>query len=153
MARRLPPRPRIRARARLPRQARDGAVSRSGAGTVVAPARREVVHLHELRRPGLGDSSPSLGEREYRDVLLRSMMRAQLGLTLGFIALAVCVLGSLPLIAALIPSLSYRHVFGVPVSLAVLGFGVYPVLIGLGFGYVRLAERTERRFLELVDRL
>ena len=90
---------------------------------------------------------------EYSDVLLHSLMRAQFGLTLGFIALAVGLLISLPLVVSLVPSLASRHVFGLPLTLAVLGIAVYPVLVGIAIAYVRLAERTERHFLELVEKL
>jgi hypothetical protein len=90
---------------------------------------------------------------EYSDVLLHSLMRAQFGLTLGFIALAVGVLISLPLVVSLVPSLAGRNVFGLPLTLAVLGVAVYPVLVGIAIAYVRLAERTERHFLELVEKL
>jgi hypothetical protein len=118
-----------------------------------SPARRETVRFDDLRRAVRGGGGAGLDDPEYRDVLLRSLMRAQLGLTLGFIALAVGMLASLPLIAVLFPWLAYRHVLGLPLSLVALGVGVYPVLVGLGFAYVRLAERTERHFVDLVDRL
>jgi uncharacterized membrane protein (DUF485 family) len=90
---------------------------------------------------------------EYRDVLLHSLMRAQFGLTLSFIALAVGVLISLPLVVGLVPSLADRQVFGWPLTLAVLGVAVYPVLVVIAIVYVRLAERTERHFLDLVEKL
>ena len=90
---------------------------------------------------------------EYSDVLLHSLMRAQFGLTLGFIALAVGVLISLPLVVGLVPSLADKHVFGLPLTLAVLGIAVYPVLVIIAIAYVRLAERTERHFSDLVEKL
>jgi len=90
---------------------------------------------------------------EYRDVLLRSLIRAQFGLTLSFIALAVGVLISMPLVVALVPSLATKHVAGLPLTLVVLGVAVYPVLVLIALAYVRLAERTERHFLDLVDKL
>lgn len=80
-------------------------------------------------------------------------MRAQLGLTLSFVALAAGVLISLPLVVSLVPSLADKHIFGLPFTLAVLGVAVYPVLVVIAIVYVRLAERTERRFLDLVDKL
>jgi hypothetical protein len=101
-----------------------------------------------------GARPPAFDEHtEYRDVLLHSLMRAQFGLTLGFIALAVGVLISLPLVVSLVPSLADKHVFGLPLTLAVLGVAVYPVLVGIAIAYVRLAERTERHFLDLVEKL
>lgn len=100
------------------------------------------------------DDSRAFDERsEYRDVLLHSLMRAQFGLTLSFIALAVGVLISLPLVVGLVPSLADRQVFGWPLTLAVLGVAVYPVLVVIAIAYVRLAERTERHFLDLVEKL
>jgi hypothetical protein len=44
-------------------------------------------------------------------------------------------------------------VFGLPFAIAVLGVAVYPALVLIALGYTRLAERTERHFLDLVDKL
>jgi hypothetical protein len=94
-----------------------------------------------------------LDERsEYGEVLLRSLVRAQLGLTLGFAVLAAGVLAALPLLATLLPWLVHRQVAGLPLPLIVLGIGVYPVLVALAYLYVRLAERTDRHFTDLVER-
>ena len=38
-------------------------------------------------------------------------------------------------------------------ALLVLGVAVYPALVIFAIVYVRLAERTERHFLDLVDKL
>lgn len=104
------------------------------------------------RRVGVG--SRAFDERsEYRDVLLHSLIRAQFGLTLGFIALTVGALISLPLVVSLMPWLARKQLLGLPFSLAVLGVAVYPVLLIIGLAYTRLAERTERHFLDLVDKL
>lgn len=119
-----------------------------------APTRRTVVRsTGAVTSPSSSDSRAFDEHGEYRDVLLRSLMRAQLGLTVTFIALAVGVLISLPLVAGLIPSLADKHVFGLPLTLAVLGVAVYPVLVIIAVVYVRLAERTERHFLDLVEKL
>ena len=117
--------------------------------------RRTVVRLADIASTrGHASDSLAFDERgEYRDVLVRSLIRVQLGLTLSFVALAVGVLISLPLVVGLVPSLADRHLFGLPFTLAVLGVAVYPVLVVIGVVYVRLAERTERRFLDLVDKL
>jgi hypothetical protein len=115
---------------------------------------RTTVRSTGVAAPRRGTDSQAFDEHtEYSDVLLHSLMRAQFGLTLGFIALAVGVLISLPLVVSLIPSLSTRQVFGIPLTLAVLGVAVYPVLVVIAIAYVRLAERTERRFLDLVEKL
>jgi uncharacterized membrane protein (DUF485 family) len=130
-------------------------VTELGAEPVAPKPRRSTVRSADVAATRLKPSeSLAFDERgEYRDVLLRSLMRAQFGLTLSFIALAVGVLISLPLVAALTPSLADKHVFGLPVTLAVLGVAVYPVLVVIAVAYVRLAERTERHFLDLVEKL
>jgi hypothetical protein len=88
----------------------------------------------------------------YGDVLIAGLIRAQLGLTLGFLALTAALIGSLPIIAALLPGLDRRTILGLPLPLVVLGGGIYPVLVALGWGYVHLADRLERRFDELLSR-
>jgi hypothetical protein len=43
-------------------------------------------------------------------------------------------------------------VLGMPLAWVILGFAAYPVLIGLGWVYVRTAERNERDFADMVER-
>jgi hypothetical protein len=117
------------------------------------PARTTVRSTGSAAPRGNTESQAFDEHTEYSDVLLHSLMRAQFGLTLGFIALAVGVLISLPLVVSLVPSLASKHIFGLPLTLAVLGIAVYPVLVAIAIAYVRLAERTERHFLELVEKL
>jgi hypothetical protein len=115
---------------------------------------RTTVRSTGVAAPRRNTDSQAFDEHtEYSDVLLHSLMRAQFGLTLGFIALAVGVLISLPLVVSLVPSLADKHVFGLPLTLAVLGVAVYPVLVVMAIAYVRLAERTERHFVDLVEKL
>jgi len=123
--------------------------------SVQPPARqRVVIRSADVGPRRVGAPGRAFDERsEYRDVLLHSLIRAQFGLTLGFIALTVGALISLPLVVSLLPWLSRKQVFGLPFSLAVLGVAVYPVLVLIGLAYTRLAERTERHFLDLVDKL
>ncbi len=127
----------------------------TGELTTPPPApRRVVITSAEVGPRRVGVRGRAFDERsEYRDVLLHSLIRAQFGLTLGFIALTVGALISLPLVVSLLPWLAHKHVFGLPFSLAVLGVAVYPVLVLIGLAYTRLAERTERHFLDLVDKL
>ena len=115
---------------------------------------RVVIRSADVGARRVGVRGRAFDERsEYRDVLLHSLIRAQFGLTLGFIALTVGALISLPLVVSLMPWLSRKHVLGLPFSLAVLGVAVYPVLVLIGLAYTKLAERTERHFLDLVDKL
>jgi hypothetical protein len=102
-------------------------------------------------RPMPDVSDLSAGGR-YGDVLVNGLIRAQLGLTLGFLALTAALIGTLPLVAALWPRADHLTLGGLPLPLLVLGAGIYPVLVSLGFLYVHLAERLERRFAELLER-
>jgi hypothetical protein len=52
--------------------------------------------------------------------------------------------------AVLIPGVSRAQVDGVPLTLIILGGGIYPPLVLLGLWYLRKAERVERRFTNLL---
>lgn len=93
------------------------------------------------------DAQSQLGE-----ALLRSLMRAQLRLAVVVLSLLAITLGSLPLIFELAPGVRHTHVLGIPLPWLLLGVLVYPVLLGLGWFYVRYAERNEAGFVRLVDR-
>lgn len=84
------------------------------------------------------------------DIYIRSLMRSQLRLALGVLALLLLTIGSLPLVVASWPDLAAHRVLGVPLQWVVLGAGCYPVLIALAVLYVRRAELNERSFGELV---
>ncbi len=86
----------------------------------------------------------------YAETLLRSLMRAQLGVTLGVLLPAAAVVATYPLLSILVPRLSEVSVGPVPLSVIVLGFGIYPPLVVLAFVYVRRAHRVEERFVELL---
>jgi hypothetical protein len=84
-------------------------------------------------------------------VLLTSLIRAQLGATLSILIPAAALLLLYPLLAVLIPGLARAQVGGIPLTLLVLGGGIYPPLVLLGFWYVDKAERVERRFANLLQ--
>ena len=91
------------------------------------------------------DAQSAVGE-----VYMRSLMRSQLRLALGLLAVLMSTVGLLPLLFVLVPWLQHGRVHGVPVAWLVLGLGCYPVIIALGVAYVRRAERNERAFHDLV---
>lgn len=93
------------------------------------------------------DAQSGVGE-----VYVRSLVRSQLRLALGVVLLLVVTIGALPLLFALAPAVRRAELLGVPVAWWVLGGGVYPFLVAVGWAYVRRAERNERRFSELLDR-
>jgi hypothetical protein len=86
------------------------------------------------------------------DVLVRGLIRTQLALALRLAVLVASVFGVLPLLFALAPGLSRVRVFGLQLPWLLLGVLAYPVLLGVGWVYVRLADRNERDFVAMVDR-
>lgn len=86
------------------------------------------------------------------DQLLRSLMRAQLGLALRVFAVFGFLLAGLPVLLATSPRLGRVAVFGLPLPWLILGIAVYPSLVLLGWLYVRVAERNEREFVEIIER-
>jgi hypothetical protein len=122
-------------------------------GTEPRPARQLVVWRHDqvlLQRdvPGLGDLRD---DTKHGRLLGRSYLRAQLGLSLLCLTVALVVTASFPVIAALVPAITRVSVAGLPVTLIVLGFAFYPVLLGIGWFYNRQARQLEARFTDLVD--
>ena len=115
--------------------------------------RQVVVWQHDQARLehdviGLGDVQ---SDTPYGRLLVRSLTRAQLGLSLLCLALAVVLVASLPLLAALWPGARRITVAGLPLTLIVLGAGIYPVLMAIGWFYNHQASQLEARFIDLVD--
>ncbi|GAA3393795.1 hypothetical protein [Cryptosporangium minutisporangium] len=86
------------------------------------------------------------------EVLVRGLVRAQLGLAVRMAALVALSVGSLPLLFALFPGLAEVTVFGIRLPWLLLGVAAYPLFVVAGWIYTRGAERNERDFVELVER-
>jgi hypothetical protein len=93
------------------------------------------------------DAQSQVGE-----IYLRSLLRAQLRLGLVVIALLTVLLGGLPLLFWLAPGLMGTDFVGMPLAWGLLAVVAYPVLAGIGWWYVRAAERNERAFTDVVER-
>jgi hypothetical protein len=93
------------------------------------------------------DAQTRLGE-----IYMSSLLRAQLRLAAIVIAALVVLVGGLPLSYWLFPGLVDVRFLGMPLAWVLLGFAVYPLLLLLGWLYVRSAERNERAFADLVER-
>lgn len=105
-----------------------------------------------VRRPPGRQALAALDEQDVvGDLLIRSLMRAQLGLGLRLAAVFGCLLGGLPLLFAVAPRSRDTEVLGVALPWLLLGGAVYPALWAGGWLYVRLAERNERDFIDLVE--
>ncbi|MEP6525764.1 MAG: hypothetical protein ABJA86_01265 [Nocardioidaceae bacterium] len=109
------------------------------AGASTRPRHIEVVREIDAQTP--------LGE-----IYMRSLMRSQLRLAFVVLAVLILTLGALPLVFAVVPGSREAHLLGLPLPWLLLGVLVYPALLGLGWFYVRQAERNEHDFTDLVDR-
>ncbi len=117
------------------------------------PERVRVTGPRAVRRPPGRPALRALDEQDVvGELLVRSLVRAQLGLALRLLAGCVVALGGLPLVFALVPGARTARVAGVPLPWLVLGALVYPALLAVGWLHVRVAERNERDFVELVER-
>ena len=106
-----------------------------------------------VRRPPGRQALQALDDQDVvGDLLIRSLIRAQLALGLRLAAVFCCLLGGLPLLFAVAPGTRDVEVAGIALPWLVLGGLVYPALLAGGWLYVRLAERNERDFVDLVDR-
>lgn len=109
---------------------------------VTGPARRRTA---ASSRASAIDTDSRLG-----GIYMGSLLREQGWLAVRVLGALAVMLGSLPLVFHLWPSLSNLSVAGVPVSWILLGVTGYPLLFGLGWWYVRRAERNEDSFAELM---
>ncbi len=101
------------------------------------------------RRPTAYRPVDLASESRLGGVYLDSLLAAQLRLAGRVLLLLMGTVGALPLVFFLLPSLVDVRPFGIPLPWLLLGFLVHPVLLGLGWLFVRRAERNERDFLEL----
>lgn len=106
-----------------------------------------------VRRPPGGSALRALDEQDrVGELLVRSLVRAQLLLAVKMLSVLAVLLGGLPLLFTLAPGTRDVDVLGMPLPWLVLGILVYPALVLGGLVHVRLAERNERDFTELVER-
>jgi hypothetical protein len=114
---------------------------------VVTSPRRGVAR----RRPHAGtreiDEQTRLGE-----VYMSALVRSQLRLSLFVCTLLALVIGGLPLLLLFVPPVREARLLGLPLPWVLLAGAVYPVFAGIGWWYVRQAERNERDFADLVER-
>lgn len=124
--------------------------------TTTPPGRRVTVtssRTRVVRRSATFSGGREIDEQTVvGEVLVRSLVHAQLRLALYAAALAGVLIGGLPLFFVLFPGLSQLRLLGLPVPWVVLGTVVYPGVCLGAWGYVRAAERNEEDFSELVDR-
>jgi hypothetical protein len=119
---------------------------------VTEPARPERVRVAgpPRRRTPAARTRDIDAETRLGGMYMGSLLREQLRLALGVLGTLAATVGLLPLLFHLAPGLATVHVLGLPLAWLVLGVLVYPLLVLLGWIYVRRAERNERHFADLI---
>lgn len=92
------------------------------------------------------DEQTRLGE-----VYMRTLIRTQLRLGVTVAVVSLGLLALFPVLLLVVPELAAFTLAGIPLQWWVLGFGVYPALVGVAWVYIRHAERVEREFIELME--
>ena len=86
------------------------------------------------------------------EALVKGLVRAQLALALRLALVVVTGLGALPLLFAVAPRVGEVKVLGVNLPWVLLGVLAFPFLVGVGWAYVRWAERNEQDFIAVIRR-
>ena len=90
-------------------------------------------------------------ESEVGQLFVTSLIRSQLRLALVVAGGFLIILIGIPVLLTIFPAISGVTVFTVPVPWLLLGFCIYPLVIGCAALYVRSASRNEKRFQDLID--
>ncbi|WFF02061.1 hypothetical protein [Micromonospora sp. WMMD964] len=126
-----------------------------GSGGAVPPPRRARIVLAEITRQDTRAErtrAELAQQTQVGEALVRGLVRAQLALALRLSLVVAIGLGGLPWLFAIAPPLGRTTVAGVNLPWLLLGVASFPFLIGVGWAYVRLAERNEQDFTDLVQR-
>ena len=117
--------------------------------------RRTRVVLGEVarRRSAADPARADLAEQtSVGEALVKGLVRAQLALALRLWLVVVTGLGGLPLLFAVAPEVGTAKAFGVNLPWLLLGVLSFPFLFGVGWAYLRWAERNEQDFTAVIRR-
>jgi hypothetical protein len=120
-----------------------------------AKVRRTRVVLGEAaaRRPAADPARADLEEQTpVGEALVKGLVRAQLALALRLSLVVAAGLGALPLLFAVAPAVGRAKLLGVNLPWLLLGLLSFPFLLGVGWAYVRWAERNEQDFTAVINR-
>lgn len=118
------------------------------------PARTRIVLADVVRGDSPSEHTRTELAQQTRvgEALVRGLVRAQLSLALRLWLVVAVGLGGLPWLFAIAPSVSRVTVLGVHLPWALLAVISFPFLVTIGWAYVRLAERNEQDFTNLIRR-
>lgn len=123
-----------------------------GVGERTVPRRKRVVLADRHRSRPVARTIIDLEEQtSVGEALVRQLIKAQLrsAMTLAFVT--IVVLGGLPLLFWLSPTIATAAPFGIRLSWLLLGVLPFPFLVLIGYLSARRAERHERDFIHMVE--
>lgn len=112
---------------------------------VTSPRRRA-----KLRGPGRTPRAEIQEETGLGEVYVEALVRAQLRLAMAVLGGLLLVIGALPALFILMPSLHHLMIGPVPLPWFLLLGLIYPFAFFLARTYVKSAERVERDFVDFV---
>ncbi|MDA3646060.1 hypothetical protein LZ318_05630 [Saccharopolyspora indica] len=117
------------------------------------PRRKRVVLADRRRTRQVARTIMELEEQNsVGEVLVTSLVKAQLRSALVLTGVVVAVLFGLPVLFWAVPSIGDLEVLGVRLPWLLLGVLIYPFLVLIGYLCTRRAERHERDFLDMVEK-
>jgi len=87
----------------------------------------------------------------HSEEFLQTIMRRQLGLSMSIASVFVAIIVAVPLLNKFAPDAMNAPFLGFTLSWFILGFGIFPVLIGLAVLFVRRSNAFEDEAIGLVD--
>lgn len=91
-------------------------------------------------------------QTSWGELLIKDLVKRQLGVAMLLATLVLVVFGALPLAFYLAPGFASARVLGLPLAWVLLGAVPFPLLLGVGLLYNRLAARYERDFVNMIER-
>lgn len=115
-------------------------------------AQRQRVVLAEPGRTTSLAARVELAEQtSWGEVLINDLIKAQLRTGALFVGLTLLLLGALPALFYLSPTIADLEVIGLPVPWVLLVIAPFPLLLGMSLWYNRSAERHERDFVDMIE--
>ncbi|MDO8963780.1 MAG: DUF485 domain-containing protein [Coriobacteriia bacterium] len=87
----------------------------------------------------------------HSEEFLAVLMKRQLGLSGGIASVFVVIIAAVPLLNRYLPEVMNTPFMGFTVSWFFLGFGIFPILIGLAYLFVRRSNAFEDEAIGMVD--
>jgi uncharacterized membrane protein (DUF485 family) len=87
----------------------------------------------------------------HSEEFLRMLMRRQFVLSTGIASVFIVIIAAVPLMNRFLPDLMDTRFMGFTVSWLFLGFGIFPILIGLAWLFVRRSNDFEDEAIGMVD--